>query len=141
MSNILSEDFEGHKIDHFKVFLEVEEQTSIRKNVFEDGELSSSDSELFNDDDFDDLTFCPEATSEIELCSSDSFVAVSNVLLIEPEVNAFCLIPYSASDTDNEDHEIIEVKSTIKGKKRVRNEKNWKKKYKKEKKTKWKTVC
>lgn len=82
--------------------------------------MSTSDSEPFADNDLDDPPFSSGAASE-----SDSFAVAPNMLLSVPMVNTVPLVPYSDSDT--EDNENIEMQFKEKGKKRVRNEKNWKK--------------
>lgn len=82
---------------------------------------------VHTNDSFHDPTYIPEEASDSESSlssesssSSKSFAAPLEEL---PKVNAVSLVPYSGSDT--EEDEFTQTKG--KGKKRVRNEKNWKK--------------
>lgn len=95
-----------------------------RRSIFLNSPLSSPEMELFADNDIDDPTFCPELDCKLESFIWNTSLEVPNIASHEIAVNPFSLVPYSSTDSYNES---IEMATKKKGKKRVRNEKNWKK--------------
>ncbi|KAG8338387.1 hypothetical protein J6590_000045 [Homalodisca vitripennis] len=93
----------------------------------------SSNSSLFSDNDLDDPTYVPQESSESEISFSD-VIEISQPTTVDTNTvpsavsNQYKLVPYSDSDSNDDMINIPE-----KGKKRVRNQVNWKKKLGKEK--------
>ncbi|XP_046684582.1 uncharacterized protein LOC124370336 [Homalodisca vitripennis] len=89
----------------------------------------SSNSSLFSDNDLDDPTYVPQESSESEISFSD-VIEISQPTTVDTNTvptavsNQYKLVPYSDSDSNDDMINIPE-----KGKKRVRNPVNWKKKH------------